>query len=210
MTSERSEIIEAHDMSAKNYDDICRKVEWHGHEVLFGISYDHISPGESILDIAIGTGMSSYLFNKAGLDVYGIDNSIEMLYACKKKGFAKGLTCYDLNKGRWPYEKGQFHHAICSGLFHFYRDLDLFFSEVTGIIKPDGTFSFVVMEMADDSPSFRDEEYGIEVYRHSESYIKGQAKRFGFNFLKKITFKAHRDPEKKDIVYFTAYLLEKR
>jgi hypothetical protein len=42
-------------------------------EVVFGLAYRYVQPGQSILDTGIGTGLSSVLFPKAGLGsmVYG-------------------------------------------------------------------------------------------------------------------------------------------
>jgi ubiquinone/menaquinone biosynthesis C-methylase UbiE len=54
-------------------------MEWHGHEALFGMMFEYVLPGQPILDIGIGTGLIAALFKKAGLEVYGIDISGEML-----------------------------------------------------------------------------------------------------------------------------------
>lgn len=128
-----TKVTEAHDMSADIYDEMSERLECHGHEALFGMSYEFMTPGESLLDIGIGTGLSSYLYHKAGLKVYGIDDSEKMLEACRKRAFATSLKKYNVNDGSWPYADGQFDHATACGLFHFYDKLDVFFSEVTRV-----------------------------------------------------------------------------
>src|SRR5690554_4967773 len=108
----KSTVIEAHDMSAAVYDNMSTLVENHGHEVLFGLAYEYLSPGDAVLDIGIGTGLSSFLFYKAGLKVYGVDGSEKMLGICREKGLAAELRLCDLEAEKWPYEDGQFKNAI--------------------------------------------------------------------------------------------------
>jgi hypothetical protein len=41
------------------YDEVAEATGWLGPEVAFGLVYKHIQPGQSILDIGIGTGLVS-------------------------------------------------------------------------------------------------------------------------------------------------------
>jgi len=56
---------------ASHYDSEAEVYNWRGPEVVFGLTYGFVNPGESVLDIGIGTGLGSVLFHKAGLRVYG-------------------------------------------------------------------------------------------------------------------------------------------
>jgi hypothetical protein len=51
---------------AAAYDARAQEYDWRGPEVAFGLSYRYVQPGESLLDIGIGTGLSSYLRNQSG------------------------------------------------------------------------------------------------------------------------------------------------
>ena len=44
------------------YDEEAEATGWFGPEVAFGLIYKYIQPGQSILDIGIGTGLGSVLF----------------------------------------------------------------------------------------------------------------------------------------------------
>lgn len=79
--------IKSHDEFASIYDSKVKEYNSYGHEVLFGMCYEYIKPGDSLLDLGIGTGLSSVLFAKAGLNITGLEESLEMLKECRKKGF---------------------------------------------------------------------------------------------------------------------------
>lgn len=86
--------------SAKGYDEQAQKTNWLGPQVVFGLAYEFVKLEQTLLDIGIGTGLSSILFHKAGLRVLGVDGSREVLDVCAAKNFAEDLnstTC-----GRCP------------------------------------------------------------------------------------------------------------
>lgn len=205
----KSAIIEAHDKSAAIYDNMSALVENHGHEVLFGLAYEYLSPGDTVLDIGIGTGLSSFLFHKAGLKVYGIDGSKKMLEICKEKEFATELRLCDLEAERWPYEDGQFENAIACGIFHFYRDLDTFFKETNRVMKKGGTFSFTVMVSEDDLQQYTDADSGVLIYFHEDFQVTELLNKYGFNMLKCVTFFVYRAPDKKEKSMFRGYLAKR-
>ena len=65
------------------YDKRVKEYGWVGSEVAFGLAYEYTSPAQTILDIGIGTGLGSILFHKAGMFIYGLDNSDAMLDICQ-------------------------------------------------------------------------------------------------------------------------------
>jgi predicted TPR repeat methyltransferase len=164
-----------HNKYAKEYDDQIKNYDCYIAEVLFGLSYEYIKKGESILDVGIGTGISSKLFYLTGLQIFGIDVSAEMLNICEKKGIAKELIEQDLLVFPWPYQNGMFNHVICCGVFHFIGDLDMMFEEISRIQKTDGIFTFTVMNGKDDRRNQEKyEKYiedGFNIFCHKASYI---------------------------------------
>ena len=132
------------DMSyEEDYDHIAELTGWLGPEIAFGLMYKFIHPGETILDIGIGTGLSSILFHKAGLRVYGMDTSEEMLTKCGSKCFTAGLTQHDLTSLPYPYSDKSMDHAVCIGVLNFFEDLNPVFQETGRLLKDNGLFAFV-------------------------------------------------------------------
>jgi ubiquinone/menaquinone biosynthesis C-methylase UbiE len=164
-----------HDKFAKEYDVQIRTYNCYISDVLFGLSYEFIKKGESILDVGIGTGISSRLFYSNGLQVFGMDGSPEMLKICEQKEFAQELIEQDILTFPWPYQDDKFNHVICCGVFHFIGDLNMIFEEISRIQKTEGIFAFTVMNEIDDQPGLENYEKriedGLNIFSHNESYV---------------------------------------
>jgi SAM-dependent methyltransferase len=87
------------------YDKRIKDYGWFGSEVAFGLAYEYTSPGQTILDLGIGTGLGSALFHKAGMTVYGFDNSDAMLDICRREKFVFDLKFHDMHKFPYPYDR---------------------------------------------------------------------------------------------------------
>jgi predicted TPR repeat methyltransferase len=199
-------VMTPHDESARDYDSQSRRYEWHGPEILFGLAFEFVAAGESLLDLGIGTGLSALPFQKAGLEVSGIDASPEMLEVCRAKNFARELRQHDIRQIPLPYPDGGFDHVVACGVFHLIDRLEPMVSEASRLLKEKGTFAFTFEKHrvgADDGIPVRagevskriDEESGVEIFRHSESYIKRLLGENGLVVLKTAEFVATVHPE---------------
>ena len=171
---------------AKNYDEKAKDSNWLGSEILIQLIRQYIKPGESVLDLGIGTGLTSILFRATGLHIYGMDFSAEMLKVCKEKNIAKDLKEHDLRKTPYPYESKSMNHVICGGVFHIFKDLNLIFEEVSRIICPNGTFAFTCADHENnDDETQKDENHkhmgkSIAIYQHAPKTIETTLKRYNF------------------------------
>jgi len=164
-----------HDKFANDYDVQIRNYNCYIADVLFGLSYEFIKKEESILDVGIGTGISSRLFYSIGLNVFGMDGSAEMLKVCEQKGIAQDLIEQDILTFPWPYQNEKFNHVICCGVFHFIGELNLIFEEISRIQKSGGIFAFTVMNEIDDQFGLENHnkriEDGLNIFSHKERYV---------------------------------------
>jgi ubiquinone/menaquinone biosynthesis C-methylase UbiE len=157
---------------AGNYDKQVKEYDSYGHDVLFGMSFEFVTPDEKLLDIGIGTGLASIQFSKIGLNVYGLDASQEMLNACQAKSFTQALNLYDMNNEQIPYKDNYFNHVICCGVLHFMGDLSDLFKEVKRVMKPKGIFSFTIAANTSDLLYTKeDTAWGVPIYKHAMQYI---------------------------------------
>ncbi len=179
---------------AAAYDEEAEATGWHGPEVAFGLAFKSVQPGDSILDLGIGTGLASELFRKAGLKASGLDVDQAMLDACRTKGFTD-LVRHDLTVSPYPFTANSYDHAVCTGVLNFISDPSLVFAEAARIIRPGGVFVFVAGERAEDEPPeivVETEEDGREgsatLYRHSVNQVHGWLEDNGLALVRHLVF----------------------
>ncbi len=205
---------------APTYDNYISDCSWHGPDMLFGLMHEYLSPGERILDLGIGTGLSAIPFKKAGLEIFGLDGSESMLEICSTKGITKELKQVDISKGGIPFNL-KFHHIISFAVFHFLENLEILFREISNSVLEKGTFSFSI-ELYKPGNS---EEYiestvngiyqktqpdsGLIIYKHTEEYIFNALEISGFKVLKSTEILAFKDPITKREVYFALFVAKK-
>lgn len=202
---------------AEDYDRKAEEYDWRGPEVALGLSYAFVKAGESVLDIGIGTGLSSVLFHKAGLHVYGMDVSPEMLEACRSKGFATDLKEHDLTVEPYPYDTASMDHAVCLGVLNFFRDLRTVFRETSRILRGDGVFTFVVGHRAPGEaaeflvgPEHTESGSTVTLYRHGTEEISGLLNRNDYALVRCLEFPVPMDRERTSVLRAKAYVARRK
>jgi len=176
--------------------------------------YEYLKTDDKILDIGIGTGLSATAFHKAGLEIYGLDYSDEMLEACKQKNIAADLRQFDLNNTPLPYQTNYFNHVSANAVLYLIPQLDALFSEISRVLKKTGIWAFIVEENSNQQQSKNIEKprgkNGLVNYQHSSKYLFDLIKNNGFFLLKKIEFVAENFQMEGKSVSFHLYVTEKR
>jgi predicted TPR repeat methyltransferase len=188
---------------SRPYDDEAEATGWLGPEITFGLTYKYMNAGEKVLDLGIGTGLGSVLYHRAGLRVYGIDSSDEMLKLCEEKGFAERLKNHDLNAAPYPFEDSSMDHVVSVGVLHFFRDLATVFQETSRIVRDGGLFAFVVADRGLGGeeeiivgPEQTHTGSPVTMYRHSEDQIDSLLLVCGFTLLRSTVFPVFIDRER--------------
>lgn len=206
--------------SAIGYDEQARKTNWFGPEVVFGLTYEFVKPGDTLLDLGIGSGLSSFPFHKVGLQIFGLDGSREVLEVCSTKKFTRELKVHDLRCLPLPYSDRSFDHVVSVAVLNSFERLDPLFGELARIIKPDGIFSFTIEDqklgMEDRYPINRMEvtekpdEAAVVLFRHRDAYITQILNQTGFELLKSLEFVAFRYPAEHRDVFFKACVARRK
>lgn len=192
------------------YDEEARAVGWLGPEIAFGMAYAYVTPGQTILDLGIGTGLTAALFHKAGLTVLGMDVADDMLNACRSRGVAAALTQHDLRTTPYPYEVSSVDHVVCVGVLNFLLDPSPVFDEVSRILRDGGVFVLVV---ADRHPG---EEVKVPVSEPdvvfrllSEAQIRAWLAGSGLYLVQTLEFTTFQDRARSARLPVRAYLARK-
>jgi len=206
---------EWHEISG-NYDEKAQATGWHGPAVVFGLAFEYTEPGQTLLDIGIGTGLGSALFHKAGLNIIGLDISKEMLEVCRNKGFAAWLVCHDLTVSPYPFGDASCDHAVSTGVFQFFENLDPVFGEVSRILRKGGVFVFVTgdRESGEDarvviSAENNGKGAAVTMYRHTSGEVTGWLEKHGFRLVETLEFTVWKDMKRSERFPARAYLAQK-
>ncbi len=200
---------------AEAYDREAEAVGWLGPEVAFGLAYKYVRPGQSILDIGIGTGLASELFRRAGLRVYGMDVDPQMLDACRSKGFTD-LALHDLSAAPYPYAAGSVDHAVCVGVLNFISDLSPVFREVARILREGGVFVFATGDRTDAEPAemvvgpeHTKTDASMTMHFHSPRQVDDWVVANGFAPLRSLAFTVPMNRERTRNLGVRAYVARK-
>ncbi len=186
---EPSNSVSVHDQFAADYDLQVQEYHCFAADVLFGLAFEYIQPGERLLDVGIGTGLSALPFVKAGLHIFGMDASPEMLKICRSKNIVISLEQFDIRNQPWPYADRFFDHVVSCGVLHFFDDLDGIFAQVARVIRTKGTFAFTTKVPPNaGGRSIEETAGGVTVFMHRREYIDTCVARHNFSMRKCVPF----------------------
>ena len=104
-------------------------------------SWAQISPDETILDLACGTGELERLLLQENPEqsITGVDISEEMLNKAKQKLSAYSQVSWQTARAsELPFEDGSFDVVMCASAFHYFDDPIASLREIKRVLKPDG------------------------------------------------------------------------
>lgn len=157
------------------------------------------------------------MFEKAGLEVTGIDDSGEMLKVCRKKKVAKKLIKLDFLRCLLPFDNNYFELVFSCGVFHLMGDLGTVFSEIARVLKPGGLVALTIDEWEyKKDHRFKkiprkniwqktSSDTGITHYKHSRVYLEQILIDCRLRKQKKTAFLAFINPQTGDTTHFSAY-----
>lgn len=109
---------------------------------IFGRHMDHeiveladATPGQSVLDVAGGTGRVSVLFREQGAEVFLVDTAPGMLSQAREKGLHK-LSLGESE--RLPYASGKFDRVIIVDALHHVADQEATLAEMWRVLAAGG------------------------------------------------------------------------
>lgn len=127
-----------YDNFASRYDDVF------GDDKLAteGIIKEHLHGGSKILDVACGTGLTTFPLLAKYLGVFGIDISREMLKKTRRKFGCEMICFFQGNFADLPFKDDSFDAITCVGaIWHLKESEEMkFVDEIWRVLKPGGVF----------------------------------------------------------------------
>ncbi len=216
MPKNRADSAQADEFAAQ-YDKTVTANGWCSPEVLFGLLENDLHPGEHLLDLGIGTGLSAVPFTKAGIQVFGVDASWKMLEQCKLKNVTAGLIQHDIRVTPLPYADNGFDHVIACGVFHLLAHLEDIFFETARILRKPGFFAFTIEVLNEENPDtneldnggvleLRNGTSGVLSYQHSQDLVDRLLNDHDFQIIRTLDFVAYGKTDWADERSFRAYV----
>jgi predicted TPR repeat methyltransferase len=179
-----------------------------------------VRSGQTLLDIGIGSGLSSILFHEAGLRVLGVDGSQEILDVCAAKNFTEDLRLHDLRQVPLPYADQAVDHIVAAAVLNSFKDLAPLFREFSRVMKEEGVLAFTVEEQKPgqdsayainrvDLSELPRPKAAVMLFRHPGAYIRALLAQNGFKLVRSLEFVAFQYPAENRDVLFRAYVARK-
>lgn len=204
------------DEFAPDYDKSVLPNNWNGPKILFQLCEKYLNKSDNLLDLGIGTGESSRLFQNYGCKITGLDGSEKMLEQCKQKNIGHSLVLHNLEIVPFPFNSNLFHWVLSQGVFHLIHPIQPIFCEVKRLLQPNGFFAFTFENEDTISNSNEIEpgiwetitESGVYTYKHSGNLITELLGKQKFTVLHRQKFLAFTHPQLQTNTYFTAVLAQ--
>lgn len=136
--------IEFYD-TVDDYDKATAATKYTCPDVTYEFLHPMLGPEHKrLLDVGIGTGLSSAKLAADGLRVVGVDGSRKLLDVCAEKGFAEKLVLADLSSGLLPELDGKFDVVVSIGVLEFIYDVPKLFAQVYEGLNAGGLFAICV------------------------------------------------------------------
>jgi len=68
---------------ASDYDIKIKQYNWIAPDLIYANMLGYVAKDKKLLDVGVGTGISSERFYNNNIELYGLDNSPEMITICK-------------------------------------------------------------------------------------------------------------------------------
>lgn len=98
--------------------------------------------GESVLDVATGTGLVAERLLARGYAVTGIDQSPEMLAVARRR-FGPRVVLVEADAGLLPFADDSFDHLTCTYLLRYVDDPAAVLAELARVVRPGGTIAML-------------------------------------------------------------------
>jgi len=169
---------EQFDKQASHYDKQWNT--WSEESLAWIVDHAGINPGDSVLDVATGTGFTALAFSERAAEVVGSDVSSGMLEQARKRAAEQGFTnttFVEAAAEALPFPDSSFDIVTCRIAAHHFLDVKKFVAETARVLKPGGRFVLADTSVPDNDPEASAWQNEVETVRdpsHVRNYTPGE------------------------------------
>lgn len=169
---------EQFDRQASHYDTQWNS--WSEETLAWLLKHAEPSPGDTVVDVATGTGFTALAFAPLVQSVTGTDVSSGMLEQARKRAEEQGIrnaAFLEAPAEALPFPDESADIVVCRIAAHHFLDVRKFISEAARVLKPGGRFVVADTTVPDDDPEAADWQNEIEAVRdpsHVRNYTPRQ------------------------------------
>ncbi len=145
------------DKAAQSYDNRVNKTYAKTYEDTIARAKKYLSPGNTLLDYACGTGITTVQLAGSVKRITAVDISEGMIGEAKKKTADLGIANVDFSVGNIfgsEFEGGSFDVVTAFNVLYFIRDPDALLARFRELLVPSGIF-LSATDCIGESPSFQ-------------------------------------------------------
>lgn len=212
-----------YDLLASQYDEATEAYKWIAPEKVKSLLLPHIKPGNRVLDVGIGTALSTAAFLKAGCHVCGVDISRKMLDKAREKYPVLELYQGNIEEDLPFLRTRSFDIVLGIGILEFVTHLEKVIGILSQKTKSDGLICFTFEEFIP-----RHEVQGIKVSltakgvlenapeinhfmtaRYEYQEVKNMIEHSGLSLIEAQHFIAYEKSKERIPIYYTMMLARK-
>lgn len=187
-------VQEQYNQLAKIYDS--RWKSYLENTLTFLKDWAEISPEETLLDVACGTGeFESLILNQSpSQSIVGIDFSEEMLDIARYKCQAFPDVSFQVSSAETlPFAESSFDVIVCASAFHYFEHPSTALEEMRRVLKNDGRV--IILDWCKDYLSCQILDFFLKIFdsAHERCYTQLEF----HDFLKQANFKIIRSAKKQ-------------
>ena len=169
--------------------------------------------GDTILEVACGTGLVALEIAKQAEKVYGVDISLPMIEEAEKKMREKAIENVEFSVDdayALPFDNDMFNAVICNNALHNMKYPGKALSEIKRVLQPGGQFIAVIVGIGESSKYkmlftvFKPLIKLPVFYKLNSDEAANMIEEYGFTIAKKEVMKDSRD--KMPLLYVAAEL----
>jgi demethylmenaquinone methyltransferase/2-methoxy-6-polyprenyl-1,4-benzoquinol methylase len=146
---------------------------WHTRWKHRAVAIADIQPHHRILDIACGTGDTTFMLAKLATEgeVVGTDINREMMVVAEQKrpDYAQGVSFVQADAGDLPFEDASFDRVICTYAGRGFPDWPAVVAEAYRVLKPGGLF----LNLDFARPNFKLVDIGYRTWMFASGAVLG-------------------------------------